>query len=161
MALPSIISQSKENQQCEKEPPEYFYEQIEESGLTVGQNVELQEVSSGPNSCSTMLDASSNMGSTDLFLNREYYRKQILTVPGYSQEHDYSNRKWDEDYLSYSDLEFMKTFQSDLLPIASIESKFRWIKYLKNSADPRKSRIGLVTYIRIYSKVCIMYHKQA
>ena len=144
-ALPSIISQTQESQECEANPPEYYYEKMEESGLTIGQDVELEEVDSGPNSCPFMLDARDDMGTTDLFLDKEHERKQRLTIPGYSEEHDYSTHMWDQDYLSYSDLQFMKSFQSDILPTASIENKYKWVKYYKNRADPRKSRIGLVS----------------
>ena len=102
---------------------------MEESGLTISQNVELQETDPGKGSCSTLLDARSDMGKTELFLNKEIARKQKLT-------------QQDHDYLTYSDLQFMNSFQKDVLPIAQIESKFKWVRYHPNRAEPRQSTIS-------------------
>lgn len=135
-ALPNIITQSEKK--CSQHPPEYLYERMEESGLTISQNVELQETDPGKGSCSTLLDARSDMGKTELFLNKEIARKQKLT----QQDHDYGTNTWDHDYLTYSDLQFMNSFQKDVLPIAQIESKFKWVRYHPNRAEPRQSTIS-------------------
>ena len=140
LALANVISQA--NKECHRPAPEFFYERMEESGLDLGDNIEIKEVKEEKQSCPVVKDTCTNMGLTELLLKKEEARKSLLTGAASQQDHSYSNQKWAHEYLTYSDIQFMRTFQNDLLPISEIETNYKWIKYYRNNADPRKSRIG-------------------
>ena len=97
--------------------------------------------------CDPMEDVPQNEGELDLFLRREYGRKNKLMTPYRNpltdplSDHAYTSFPWEADHLSFADIQMMENFQSDLLPVDRIRKEHKWVEYIKNDTDPRNSHI--------------------
>ena len=88
-------------------------------------------------------DINRAIGDKELFISREKCRKRLFYEPwNMCEDHEYSTKKWKQEYLTQEDIEFMKVhFQGKLTSIDNILQNHKWLKLEKNEVTPEESRL--------------------
>ena len=87
-------------------------------------------------SCKPLPDVEEFFATKETFIKRELLRKLNMDIDEFSAKPAY-----EKTYITVDEALLIKTFQSGILPIEKILSKYPWIKWHYNKQEPIKSKI--------------------
>ena len=123
------------------ETADELIEAIEAHGMIVEREVEISMNDEDFHHCPLKsADVKRDMGEMERFIDDTIDRIERLFPFWKDNDHDYSKKQWTETFLKHDDVLFMRENLEELLPVGDIDSKYRWVKLLKNLTHPLSSR---------------------